>query len=62
MKFLLHSVFIILLALVTLFGLGPVLLADGTILERLCTAVIVIVIYFVVAFMYRNAISWAHKR
>ncbi|WHY76475.1 hypothetical protein QNH20_20495 [Neobacillus sp. WH10] len=62
MKFLLHAVFIILLALVTFFGFGPVLLADGIILERLWTSAIVIVIYFVIVFIYRKAVSWANKR
>ncbi|WP_144564563.1 DUF6954 family protein [Neobacillus bataviensis] len=62
MKLFLHSFFIILLALVTFFGLGPVLMADGSLQERLWTAVIVIVIYLVIAFCYRKACKWAAKK
>ncbi|MEH7544254.1 MULTISPECIES: DUF6954 family protein [Bacillaceae] len=62
MKLFLHSFFIILLALVTFFGLGPVLMADGSLQERLWTAVIDIVIYLVIAFCYRKACKWAVKK
>jgi hypothetical protein len=61
-KFLLHFIFIILIALVTFFGLGPVLFADGVIQERLWTAAIVVVIYILLVFLYRKAIQWVNRR
>ncbi|MCL6570190.1 MAG: hypothetical protein K6T88_00710 [Bacillus sp. (in: Bacteria)] len=62
MKVLIHVLFIILLALVTFFGVGPVFFADGFLAERLWTVAIVVGIYIVVAFIYRKAIYWANKR
>ncbi|PFN96482.1 hypothetical protein COJ85_24495 [Bacillus sp. AFS076308] len=62
MKIFLHTFFIILLSLVTFFGLGPVLMADGVMQERIWTAVIVIVLYLVIAFCYRKACRWAAKK
>ncbi|MEH7484177.1 hypothetical protein V7157_24525 [Neobacillus drentensis] len=62
MKILLHAVFIILIALVTFFGLGPVLYADGELQERLSTAAIVVVIYIILAFLYRKSIKWVNRR
>ncbi|NHC42415.1 hypothetical protein G6549_21055 [Bacillus sp. MM2020_1] len=62
MKILLHSVFIILIALVTFFGLGPVLFADGILQERLWTAAIVLVIYIILVFLYRKSIHWVNRR
>jgi len=61
-KFLLHFIFIILIALVTFFGLGPVLFADGVLQERLWTAAIVIVIYIILAYLYRKSIQWVNRR
>ncbi|GHH97315.1 DUF6954 family protein [Neobacillus kokaensis] len=62
MRFLVHIVFIILLALVTFFGLGPVLFADGVLSERLLTAAIVIGIYMVLGFLYRRTIQWVNNK
>ncbi|MEH7503207.1 hypothetical protein V7152_14555 [Neobacillus drentensis] len=62
MKFLLHALFIILFALVTFFGLGPVLYADGVLQERLWTAAIIVVIYIILAFLYRKSIQWINRR
>nr|WP_263325408.1 hypothetical protein [Neobacillus sp. Marseille-Q6967] len=62
MKFLIHAFFIILLLLNTFFGLGPVLLADGVIQERIWTFVIVALLYFIIAFLYSRAIQWVHKK
>ncbi|PYI54223.1 DUF6954 family protein [Paenibacillus flagellatus] len=39
--------FVVLYALVTFFGLGPVLLADGSATERVWTLAVVIAIYAV---------------
>ena len=58
MKFLTHAVFIILLLLVTFFGLGPVIFADGAIDERIWTAAIVALIYVVLVFRYSRTIKW----
>ncbi len=62
LKFLLHALFIILFALVTFFGLGPVLYADGVLQERLWTAAIIVVIYIILAFLYRKSIQWINRR
>ncbi|MEH7304411.1 DUF6954 family protein [Neobacillus drentensis] len=62
MKFLLHFIYIILIALVTFFGLGPVFFADGVLQERLWTAAIVIVIYIILAYLYRKSIQWVNRR
>ncbi|MFP5114548.1 DUF6954 family protein [Bacillaceae bacterium C204] len=62
MKFLLHTVFIIFIALVTFFGLGPVLFADGVLQERLATAAIVVVIYIILAILYRKSIQWVNRK
>lgn len=45
MKLLIYIIFMILYLVVTFFGLGPVLLADGSNLERIITLVIVLAIY-----------------
>lgn len=48
-----NIVFILLFALVTLFGLGPVLMADGTFQERMLTLLIVLVIYALLILGFR---------
>ena len=48
MKKIIYIVLILLLLLVTLFGLGPVLYADGTDTERMVTLVIVLALYAVI--------------
>ncbi|NLX62233.1 MAG: hypothetical protein GXZ06_06990 [Tissierellia bacterium] len=48
-----NTVFIILFALVTFFGIGPVLMADGTLKERLITLGIIIIIYIILALAFR---------
>ena len=53
MRILIHIIFIILLSLVTFFGIGPVLFADGVMSERLLTLAIVIVIYLILIVLYR---------
>lgn len=45
MKIVLRLLLFVLYALVTMFGLGPVLFADGTQQERMITLGVVIVIY-----------------
>ncbi|MEH7176516.1 DUF6954 family protein [Neobacillus vireti] len=62
MKFLIHAFFIILLLLVTFFGLGPVLYADGVLSERLLTAAVVVILYAILAFLYARAIKWIKRK
>ncbi|WP_251549615.1 DUF6954 family protein [Neobacillus muris] len=62
MRFIIHTVFIVLIALVTLFGLGPVLLADGSMQERTITAAIVVLIYIILAVLYGKVILWSRNR
>jgi hypothetical protein len=62
MKFLVHAFFIILILLVTFFGLGPVLYADGVIQERIWTAVVVVVLYALLGILYSRAIKWIKKK
>lgn len=52
MRWLVHVIFIIFYLLVTFFGLGPVLFADGVVQERIYTALIVIAIYGVLTYFY----------
>ncbi|MBU8919579.1 hypothetical protein BGM25_26465 [Bacillus sp. FJAT-29953] len=62
MRVLVHAVFILPIGLVTFFGLGPVLMADGSMQERLVTGVIVLVIYLILGFGYRKGIGWAERK
>jgi hypothetical protein len=62
LKFILHAVFIILIALVTFFGLGPVLFADGVLQERLWTAAIVLIIFIILVFLYRKSIHLINRK
>ncbi|MDF2485965.1 MAG: hypothetical protein K0R46_2133 [Herbinix sp.] len=47
-KKIIYIVLILLLLLVTLFGLGPVLFADGTQSERMLTLLVVVALYAVI--------------
>lgn len=47
-------IFVLLYALVTFFGLGPVLFADGSIQERILTFAIVVGIYVVLTLILRR--------
>ncbi|ANE46065.1 hypothetical protein SY83_06950 [Paenibacillus swuensis] len=63
MKAIVYSVFIVLYALVSFFGLGPVLYADGSNQERLWTFLAVLGIYAVLTAMlilFRN--KWTGRR
>ena len=62
MKWLGHTFFIVLLLLVTFFGVGPVVFADGVIQERLLTALIVLIIYLILLYLYRKFIKWTAKK
>lgn len=56
-KMLLYVIVILLYALVTFFGLGPVLLADGTMNERMITLAVVIIIYVVITIIFRKLLK-----
>ncbi|GGA59968.1 DUF6954 family protein [Ornithinibacillus halotolerans] len=45
MKILVYGIIILLFLAVTFFGVGPILLADGTVEERIWTSVVVLGIY-----------------
>lgn len=53
MKWLIYVIFIIMYLLVTFFGLGPVLFADGTTTERVITFLIVLAIYILLTIVFR---------
>lgn len=53
MKIIGHIIFIILFLLITFFGIGPILMADGTSKERIITLVIVLFIYVIWFLLYR---------
>lgn len=57
MRVLVHIIFIALLLLVTFFGIGPVLLADGVMSERLITLIVVIGIYILIIAAYRGVLK-----
>lgn len=54
MRIIVHIIFITLLLLVTFFGIGPVLFADGVLSERLFTLVVIIGIYLVLIWLYKK--------
>lgn len=51
-KFIL-AIILICFALVTFFGIGPVLFADGSTVERMTTLFIVLIIYFILIKLFR---------
>lgn len=57
MKVLVYLIFIILYLLVTFFGLGPVMLADGSDTERTITLAVVIAIYIVITVVFAYIIK-----
>lgn len=60
MRTIVHIIFIILFLLVTFFGIGPVLMADGTDRERIITLIVVLFIYAIWFLLYRYFIrKWS---
>jgi len=53
MKVFMTIILFILVILVTFFGLGPVLFADGVLSERLLTLAVVIIIYLIIYWLYK---------
>ncbi|WP_127585783.1 DUF6954 family protein [Paenibacillus koleovorans] len=62
MKAFVIAIFIVLFALVTFFGIGPVLLADGSMMERMWTLVVVVVIYLVLGFVLKGVLAALKRR
>lgn len=56
MKTIIHIIFIALIVILTFFGLGPVIFADGIFSERMITFLVVLGLYFVVIWLYRRVI------
>lgn len=52
MYYFIYTIFIASFILITYFGVGPVLMADGAMGERILTALVVLFIYFVWGFLY----------
>lgn len=52
-KWIIFLIFIPLYLLITFFGLGPVLFADGSMYERIITFLAVIFIYIVITIVFR---------
>lgn len=59
MKVFMYLVFLVLYAVVTFLGLGPVFLADGSQQERMMTLAVVILIYVIITALF---IRWRRKR
>lgn len=57
LKWLVYLFFAALYVLVTFFGIGPVLLADGSDQERMITLIIVLLIYVVITIALRYVIK-----
>lgn len=57
MRGFIHFLFSCLYVLVAFFGLGPVILADGTFGERILTAFVVLVIFAVLLFLHKYFIK-----
>ncbi|AIQ46378.1 hypothetical protein R70723_11200 [Paenibacillus sp. FSL R7-0273] len=62
MKRLLYTLFGLLYALVTFFGIGPVLFADGAPAERVMTLAAVLLIYVLLTLVLRALLRRLSKR
>ncbi|NLW21799.1 MAG: hypothetical protein GXY88_00860 [Tissierellia bacterium] len=47
-----NIIFIILFLLISFFGMGPVLLADGTFKERMITLLVVLLLYGILIYIF----------
>jgi len=56
-KWILSIIFISIYLLITFFGLGPVLLADGSTNERIITLLVVIILYIITTLLFRELIK-----
>lgn len=62
MRAIVYLVFVILYAALTFFGLGPVLLADGTNRERIATLAVVLLLYAALTVLFRYVLRWLRRR
>lgn len=53
-KFFINIAFVSIILLITFFGLGPVLFADGSKIERTLTFIIVLILYVLVIKIYNK--------
>ncbi|WP_379138328.1 DUF6954 family protein [Paenibacillus sp. sgz500958] len=60
-KLLVYIFFIIAYALVTFFGLGPVIFADGSDKERIITLIIVLAVYVLLTVLLRLIVKRISK-
>lgn len=51
-KFLINITFVAIILLITFFGLGPVLFADGSFGERMITLFVVVLLYIAAIMIY----------
>lgn len=61
MKILFFTIISIAFLLVTFFGLGPVLLADGTFTERMLTLLVVLLLYVFLGWICKRFINYTKK-
>ncbi|MFZ3589486.1 DUF6954 family protein [Bacillus sp. DJP31] len=57
MKWFMIGFFSILYLLITFFGLGPVLMADGSMQERVITLAVVVLLYVVLSIVFRSLLK-----
>ncbi|MEC0172684.1 DUF6954 family protein [Paenibacillus graminis] len=62
MRGLLYALFAVLYILITFFGLGPVLFADGSARERVLTLIVVLLIYAAVTAGLRIILKRLRRR
>ncbi|HHV98818.1 MAG TPA: hypothetical protein GXX36_04470 [Clostridiaceae bacterium] len=62
MKVIFYTVIAIIFILITFFGLGPVLLADGSMGERMGTLAVVLLLYLILGGMATAFTKWYKRR
>lgn len=62
MKILIHIFFIVLFLLITFFGIGPIIFADGVFSERIYTLIVVLIVYGIWTWLYRLLLKRVNKR
>lgn len=62
MKILVYIIIAIAFLLITFFGLGPVILADGSMSERMWTLLVVLLLYFVLGWITLRFIKFNNSR
>ena len=62
MRWIIYILFAILYLLTTLYGLGPVLLADGSFRERMLTLAAVLLVYAALTWWLRSLVKKLGKR